>query len=64
MKSVDLTKVLKPYKKGWVALNQDFKVIAHANTFKLISDKAAHKKGIVLMPASEDFSGLVTHANV
>jgi hypothetical protein len=39
-KNYDLSQLLKPYKKGWVALNEDeTEVLAHAQTFTEINDK-------------------------
>ena len=39
-KNDDLSKLLAPYKKGWVALNEEeTEVLAHADTFTAINDK-------------------------
>ena len=39
-KNYDLSNLLAPYKKGWVALNeQETEVLAHADTFAAINDK-------------------------
>lgn len=64
MKAIDLTKALKPYKKGWVAINQkDNKAVAHANTFEQISKKVEGQKDILLVPASKNYFGFVTLLN-
>ncbi len=60
MKTINLKKTLAKYKSGWVALNKQFKVVDHAKSFNLIADRVAKMKDIVLMPASNDYSGLVT----
>lgn len=60
MKPIDLTKVLKKYKSGWVALSKkNYKVVAHADSFSKIMGKVKERKDIVLMPASEDYFGIV-----
>lgn len=61
MKAIDLTKALKPYEKGWVAINQkNNEVVAHAITFESISKKVEGKKDILLVPASKNYFGFVT----
>ena len=61
MKPVDLTKTLKPYKSGWVAINQkNFKVVAHTKSFGAICEKTKEKKNIFLMPASNNYFGFIT----
>ncbi len=45
LKLIDLTKVLKPFKSGWVALSEDRKkVIAHGESINEV-DKKAKKTG-------------------
>lgn len=61
MTAIDLTKKLKGYKEGWVALDKKYKVVAAAKSFKDISEKVKNKKnGVVLMPASDNYFGFVT----
>ncbi len=61
MKAVDLIQTLKPYSKGWLAIDKkNKKVVAHANTFALISKKAKGVKDIFLVPASKNYFGFVT----
>lgn len=66
MKAVNLTKQLKPYKSGWVAIFNN-KVIAHAKSFELISEKVKHlkmpAKDTLLIPASKNYFGFVTIIN-
>lgn len=60
MKTVDLIKILKPYKSGWVAINQKNKVIAHAETFAAVSNKVKKNKDIFLVPVSQNYFGFIT----
>jgi len=66
MKAVDLTKQLKPYKYGWIAIFNN-KVIAHAKSFKLIIEEVKKSKkpsrDILLIPASKNYFGFVTIIN-
>lgn len=66
MKAVDLTKQLKPYKSGWVAIFNN-EVIAHAKSFEHISEKVKKlkkpAKDILLIPASKTYFGFVTIVN-
>lgn len=63
MKLINLKKTLIKYKSGWVAIDKKFKVVDHAPTFKALADKYRQKTNFVLMPASADYSGLVTRLN-
>ena len=56
----DLTKTLKPYKSGWIAINSKKEVVAHAETFEKISEKVAEKDDVLLLPAAEDYFGFIT----
>jgi len=61
MKILDLTKALKQYKSGWVAIDEDkIKVVAHAKSFDQLVSKIKDKENIFLMPASKDYFGFVT----
>ncbi len=46
MTTIDLTKKLKNYKTGWVALDEHNNVTAHAKTYKEIEEKVGVKKFI------------------
>lgn len=63
MKTINLKKFLAQYQSGWVAINQKLQIVAHAKNFKTIADKFIKRKDVVLMPASGDYSGLVTRFN-
>ena len=58
MKPVDLTKVVKKYTSGWIALSPDYKkVVGHGRTIDKAA-KEAETKGIrepVLMRAAESY---------
>lgn len=63
MKNIDLTNILKGYKKGWVALSNDYKkVLFSADNFLLLMEKiekAGKEKDVVLLPASENYKGFI-----
>ena len=60
MKAVDLSKQLKPYKKGWVAIDKKNKVIAHSNTLETLTLKIKGNKNLLLVPASENYGGFIS----
>jgi len=61
MKLLDLTKTLKTYKSGWVAIDEiKGKVIAHAKDFESISKEVKYKKNVFIMPASDNYFGFIT----
>ncbi|OGY26210.1 MAG: hypothetical protein A2Z24_01440 [Candidatus Woykebacteria bacterium RBG_16_44_10] len=61
MKDLDLTKTLKKYKSGWVAIDeQKRKVIAQAKDFDAITKKVGKDDTIFVMPASEEYFGFIT----
>jgi hypothetical protein len=61
MNAVDLRQALKPYSKGWLAIDKkNKKVVAHAKTFALISKKIEGIKDIFLVPVSKNYFGFVT----
>lgn len=60
MKALDLTKQLKPFKNGWVALNNRNEVVANAKTINAIAKKIIGKKNITLIPAAESYKGYIT----
>lgn len=63
MKKIDLSKVLKEYKKGWIALSEDYKkVLYQSNNFSSLMDKveqAGIENRVVLMPASKNYRGFI-----
>lgn len=63
MNAIDIKNELKKYKKGWVALNPENKVVEHAISFKSICDKLnrhKNKKNFLLIPASDNYFGFIT----
>lgn len=58
MKSIDLTKVIKKYTNGWIALSPDYKkVVGHGKSIQVAVDQA-QSKGIedpVLMRAAKSY---------
>lgn len=63
MGAVDLTKLLKPYKSGWVAFSKDYKkVISSASTLGDL-DKKLKKlddPDVVIISASDNYQGFIT----
>lgn len=62
MKAIDLRKQLKPYKKGWVAIDKNHKVVAQSNTLESLSFKIRGIKDLLLIPASDNYKGFITSA--
>jgi hypothetical protein len=63
MKPIDLTKTLKPYKYGWVAIDEkNNKVVAHAESFGKISERMKNCENVYLLPASDNYFGFITQA--
>lgn len=61
MTPLDLTNALKKYTTGWIALDEkNLKVVAHSKDFVSLSKRVQNKKNVVLMPASDNYFGLVT----
>ncbi len=67
MTPIDLTKKLKKYKSGWVALDKKHNVVAHAQTFSDIEKKveglptqAGKNENVTLLPASANYFGFIT----
>lgn len=65
MRTVNLSKILKNFSSGWVALTADYKkVVASGKTLKevtnIIEDNLKDK--VVLISASKNYRGYVTTA--
>ena len=61
MKILDLTKTLKKYKTGWVAIDEiRGKVIAQAKDFESINKKVKYNRNIFIMPVTDNYFGFVT----
>ena len=59
MKQIDLTKTIKKYKTGWVALSPDYsKVVGSGKSIKSVVEQAESKgiKKPVLMRASKSYA--------
>lgn len=59
-RSIDLSKSLKNYHSGWVALDKKHKVVAHADDFDAICKKIKNRKDVFLVPASKNYFGFIT----
>lgn len=63
MSNINLTKLLKNFSSGWVAITSDYKkVVASGKTLKEITHKM-EKEGrvdVVLISASKNYRGYVT----
>ena len=58
---MDLTKALKKYKSGWVAIDEaKEKVVAHAKDFSGINKKVSGKKNVFIMVAAKEYFGFIT----
>ena len=58
MRPIDLTKVIKDYTSGWIALSPDYKkVVGHGRTIKSAVDKAQASgiKDPILMRAAKSY---------
>ena len=61
--TIDIIKLLKKYKKGWVALSKDYKkVVVHSETFDGIVQALNKKKekDLFLLPVAKHYSGFIT----
>ena len=63
MKPINLTKTLKGYYDGWVAMSKDYKrVLYHGKNFiELMGkvEKDSKQNEVVLFPTSKDYRGFV-----
>ena len=61
MQARDLSIILKDAKKGWVAVNEKNEIVVTAASFNSLCKKVEKiKEELTLIPASHDYSGLVT----
>lgn len=61
MKALDLTKALKKYRSGWVAIDEkQSTVVAHAKDFDAINKKVVNRRDVFVMPASDEYYGFIT----
>lgn len=60
MKTINLSKLLKNFSSGWVAITSDYKkVVASGKTLKEVSNKVVGAD-VVLISASKNYRGYVT----
>lgn len=61
MTPIDLTKIASKYDKGWIAINKKTKkIVAFNKNFNTIIEKIKKNKNVILLPASRNFSNIVT----
>ncbi len=63
MQTVNLSKLLKNFSSGWVAITSDYKkVIAFGKTLKEVTEevKKQNRDDVVLIPAAKNYRGFVT----
>lgn len=66
MQTINLSKILRNFTSGWVAITSDYKkVVASGRTLKEVTDKVSKEKqnDVVLIPASRNYRGFVTSAS-
>lgn len=62
MQTVNLSKLLKNFSSGWVAVTSDYKkVVASGKTLKEVTARATKQKrdDVILVPASKNYRGYV-----
>lgn len=58
MQTINLSKILRNFTSGWVAITHDYKrVVASGKTLKEVTDKVSKEKqqDVVLIPASKNY---------
>ncbi len=61
MTPIDLTKLLKKYTSGWVALTSDYsRVVAYSKKFIDLQKKVKDKKNIVVIQAFDNYYNYVS----
>lgn len=66
MQTINLSKVLRDFNSGWVAITSDYKkVVASGKTLKEVTDKVSKEKqnDVVLISASRNYRGFVTNTS-
>lgn len=61
-KAINLEKLLKNHKSGWVAVSKDYKeVVATGKTIREVTENLEKKdKEAILVPAAENYQNFVT----
>ncbi|HBQ50407.1 hypothetical protein A3B42_02105 [Candidatus Daviesbacteria bacterium RIFCSPLOWO2_01_FULL_38_10] len=63
MQIVNLSKLLKNFSSGWVAITSDYKkVVTSGKTLKEVTEKVKkqNRDDIVLIPAAKNYRGFIT----
>ena len=63
MQTINLSKILKNFSSGWVAISSDYKkVVASGKTLKEVTDKIVkqNRDDVILISASKNYRGYVT----
>lgn len=63
MQTINLSKLLKNFSSGWVAITSDYKkIVASGKTLKEVTNKVTRQKryDVVLISASKNYRDLVT----
>lgn len=63
MKNINLTKILKGFSSGWVALSADYKkVVAFGKSLEEVTNKVQKQKinDVVLVSAARNYRGYIT----
>lgn len=66
MKAINLSKLLKNFSSGWVAVTTDYKrVIASGKTLKEVTSKVEKQRrdDVILISASKNYRGYVTSSD-
>ncbi|MBI4035978.1 hypothetical protein HY383_03435 [Candidatus Daviesbacteria bacterium] len=65
MKTINLSRLLKNFSSGWVAITSDYKeVVASGKSLKEVSQAVEKQKrdDVILISASKNYRGFVTSA--
>ena len=63
MQTVNLSKLLKNFSSGWVAITADYKkIVASGKTLKEVTKAVEKQKSddVILIPAAKNYRGFVT----
>lgn len=66
MQTINLSKLIKNFSSGWVAITSDYKkVVASGKTLKEVTNKIVkqNREDVVLIPASKNYRGFVTNSS-
>lgn len=61
MSPINLTKLLKKYKSGWVAVSSDYnRVVAHAEKFIELQKIVKNKKDVIVIQAFKNYYNYIS----